>query len=250
MTTVVNFLLFCFISFALFACNLIPNVDEESLPRTARVAVVSLMYDYMDYVNFSRLPMSSSKSTSHYVSEWKLNEFAENAASGHLKDRFELIEITYSPTILKRGFNNTNFYTGLPIYYIHTVEKHYKKIVATYDLDAIIVVVQNYTKPSAFRKAYSYGLLYKNLFKPKLQSFAAISLRIYDAKSLNVIALAENVDAFVNIEGTTAYPSFNHYSEDEQMELKLWVEKAIDTAIFSALSEMKLTSEKKSFFIF
>jgi len=50
--------------------------------------------------------------------------------------------------------------------------------------------------------------LYIKIIKPKLQSFAAILLRIYDAKSLNVIALEENVVAFVKVEGILVYPFF------------------------------------------
>ena len=250
MSVIHKLLLICFFCIALPACNLIPSVDEESLPNTARVGVVSLMYDYMDYLNFSGLPVYSYQSSSHYVAKWKLNKFAVTATKKHLKNRFDIIDVSYSATILKRGFNHKNFYTGLPIYYIHTVEKHYKKIVNTYDLDAIIVIVQNHTKPSIFKQAYSYGILYKKLIKPKLKSFAAISLRIYGAKSLNIIALEENVDAFVKVEGMPAYPSFHDYSADEQQHLKIWVEKAIDKAIIAAISKMKLKPQEKSFFVF
>ena len=77
MVTFFKFLLLCLICFTLFSCNLIPKVDEETLPTTARVAVVSLMYDYMNYVNLSILPIHATKSTSHYVSKWNLNEFTE-----------------------------------------------------------------------------------------------------------------------------------------------------------------------------
>lgn len=250
MNVIFKLLLLGFFSIALYACNLIPSVDEESLPNSARIGIVSLMYDYMDYLNFSGIPIYSFKSSSHYVAKWKLNEFAVSATKKHLRDRFDIIDVSYSPTILKRGFNHTNFYTGLPIYYIHTVEEYYKKIVNTYDLDAIIVIVQNYTKPSYFQKAYSYGFLYRKLIKPRLKSFAAISLRIYDAESLNIIALEENIDAFVNVEGIPVYPSFYDYPADEQNELKVWVEKAIDEAIIAAISKMKLNTQEKSFFIF
>lgn len=250
MSVINKLLLLGFFSIALHACNLIPSVDEESLPNTARVGVVSLMYDYMDYLNFSGISMYSYQSSSHYAAKWKLNEFAVSATKKHLKDRFEIIDVSYNATILKRGFNHTNFYTGLPIYYIHTVEEHYKKIVSTYDLDAIIVIVQNYTKPSLFQQAYSYGFLYKKIIKPRLKSFAAISLRIHDAESLNIIALEENVDVFVKVKGMPAYPSFYDYSTDEQNELKLWVEKAIDKAIIVAIKKMKLKPKEKSFFVF
>ena len=45
MSVIYKLLLLGFFSIALHACNLIPSVDEESLPNTARVGVVSLMYD-------------------------------------------------------------------------------------------------------------------------------------------------------------------------------------------------------------
>ena len=250
MKATLKLFLLCIYCVTLYACNLIPSVDEESLPSTARVGVVSLMYDYMDYLNFSGIPIHSYQSSTHYVAKWNLNEFSVSATMKHLEDRFDVVNVSYSPTILKRGFNNTNFYTGLPIYYIHTVEEHYKKIVSTYDLDAIIVIVQNYTKPSLFQQAYSYGFLYKKIIKPRLKSFAAISLRIHDAESLNIIALEENVDAFVKVKGMPAYPSFYDYSTDEQNELKVWVEMAIDKAIVVAIKKMKLKPQEKSFFVF
>jgi len=92
--------------------------------------------------------------------------------------------------------------------------------------------------------------LYKKLIKPKLQSFAAISLRIYDAESLNIIALAENINAYVKVESISVYPSFYDYSTDEQQDLKTWAEKAIDEAIISAIYKMRLKQDEKSFFIF
>ena len=104
MNIIFKLLLLGFFSIALYACNLIPSVDEESLPNTARIGIVSLMYDYMDYLNFSGIPIYSFKSSSHYVAKWKLNEFAVSATKKHLKDRFDIIDVSYSPTILKRGF--------------------------------------------------------------------------------------------------------------------------------------------------
>lgn len=243
-------LISCFLCIAIYACTLVPNVDKESLPTTARVGVISLMYDYMDYLSYSGIPFSSYKNSSHYVKKWNLNNFAVSAISKHLEDRFEIVNVSYSPTILKRGFDNTNFYTGLPIYYIRTVEESYNKIVNTYNLDAIIILLQNYTKPRKFSEAYSYGFIYKNLLKPKIKSFAAISLRVYDAKTLDVIALAENVNTYINVEGIRPYPSFYDYSKNEKNKLKYWAERAINDAILSAIDDMKLTDGYKKFILF
>ena len=130
----------------------------------------------------------------------------------------------------------------MPIFYISSVEvkNEFKRIVRAHDLDAIIIVAQNFTKPSPVYKPYAYGLAYKKLFREKLVSFAAISFRIYDANALHILALSENLEAYVDVDGLPVYPSFHEYSNEEKEILKLWVRKAFDSTISAAISKLEL----------
>ena len=226
----------------LLGCSILPKIDEDTLSTTARVGVVSLIYNHIDFVNLSGVPIYSYHDELYYVFDWKMNQYVQTSVTEKLKERFNVVDITYNSAKLKKGFNNTNPYTGLPIFYINSVEvkQEFKRIARVYNLDAIIVVAQNFTKPNPFYKPYAYGLVYKKLFKEKLISFAGISFRVYDANSLHILALSENIYSYVEVQGLPVYRSFNYYSDEEKYVLKRWVGKAFDLAISSAIYDLKL----------
>ena len=242
MRTITRISFFSLLSFILLGCSILPKIDEDTLPTNARVGVVSLIYNYMDFVKLSGVPIYSYNDKSYNVFDWKMDKYVQLSTAKHLKERFNVIDIVYNTAKLKKGFNNTNPYTGLPIFYINSeeIKQEFKRIVRVYGLDAIIVVAQNFTKPIPFYKPYAYGLVYKKLFREKLICFAAISFRVYDANTLHILALSENVESYIAVEGLPIYTSFNDYSDEEKDVLKTWVGKAFDSTISSAISELKL----------
>ena len=54
-----------------------------------------------------------------------------------------------------------------------------------------------------------------------------------------------NVVAFVKVEGILVYPSFYDYSTYEQIELKVWVDKAIDETIITAKYKMMFIQDEE-----
>lgn len=242
MSTITRTTLFSLLSFILLGCSILPKISEDILPTTARVGVVSLIYNYMDFVKLSGIPIYSYYDKSHDVFDWKMDKYVQSSTAEQLKERFDVIDIAYNTAKLKKGFNNTNPYTGLPIFYINSeeIKQEFKRIVSVYDLDAIIIVSQTFTKPNPFYKPYAYGLAYKKLLREKLVSFAAISFRIYDANTLHILALSENIESYIAVEGLPIYRSFNDYSDEEKNVLKRWVGKAFDSTISSAISKLKL----------
>lgn len=242
MRTITRISFFSLLGFILLGCSILPKIDEDKLPTSARIGVVSLIYNYMDFLKLSGVPIYSYHEKSYNVFDWKMDKYVQSSVAKHLKERFNVIDIAYNTTKLKKGFNNTNPYTGLPIFYINSeeIKQEFKRIVRVYGLDAIIVVAQNFTKPNPFYKSYAYGLAYKKLFREKLISFAAISFRVYDANTLYILALSENVESYITVEGLPIYTSFNDYSDEEKDVLKTWVGKAFDSTISSAIYELKL----------
>ena len=242
MRTINRILVYSLVSLIIIGCSILPKIDEDTLPTNARVGVVSLIYNYMDFVKLSGIPIHSYHDESHNVIDWKMDRYVQSSVSKKLKQRFNVIDITYNTEKLKKGFNNKNPYTGLPMFYISSeeIKKEFKRIDRVHGLDAIIVVSQSFTKPNPFYKPYAYGLVYKKLFREKLVSFAAISFRIYDAKTLHILALSENIDSFIRVGGLPIYSSFNDYSDVEKDVLKTWVGKAYDSTISSAIFDLKL----------
>lgn len=242
MRIISRFSLLILLSLVLLGCSLLPKIDEETIPTHARVGVVSLIYNYLDFVKLSGIPIYSYHDKSHNVFDWKMDRYVQLHTAKKLKNRFNVIDITYNAAKLKKGFNNTNPYTGLPIFDINSeeIKNEFKRIVRVYGLDAIIVVAQNFTKPNPFYQSYAYGLAYKKLFREKLVSFAAISFRVYDAKTLHILALSENIDSYITVKGLPIYTSFSKYSDNEKDVLKTWVEKAFDSTISSAISDLRI----------
>jgi len=226
----------------LLGCSILPKIDEDTLPTTARVGVVALIYNHIDFVKLSGVPIYSYHDKLYYVFDWKMDKYVQASAAKQLKERFNVVDIAYNTAKLKKGFNNTNPYTGLPIFYINSeeIKQEFKRIARVYNLDAIIVVAQNFTKPNPFYKPYAYGLAYKKLFREKLISFAAISFRVYDANTLHILALSENIESYIEVRGLPIYRSFNNYSDEEKDVLKRWVGKAFDSTISSAIYDLKL----------
>ena len=233
---------FSLLSFILLGCSLLPKVDEDILPTTARVGVVSLIYNHMNFVKLSGVPIYSYHDKLYYVFDWKMDKYVQSSAAEQLKERFNVIDIAYNTAKLKKGFKNTNPYSGLPMFYINSegIKQEFKRIAKVHNLDAIIVIAQNFTKPMPLYKPYAYGLAYKKLFREKLISFAAISFRVYDANTLHILALSENIEAYIAVEGLPIYTSYNDYSDEEKDILKTWIGKAFDSTIASAIYDLKL----------
>lgn len=242
MRTINRILVFSLVSLIIVGCSILPKIDEDTLPTNARVGVVSLIYNDMDFVKLSGIPIYSYHDESHNVFDWKMDRYVQSSVSKKLKQRFNIIDITYNTAKLKRGFNNKNPYTGLPMFYISSeeIKKEFKRIDRVHGLDAIIVVSQSFTKPNPFYKPYAYGLVYKKLFREKLVSFAAISFRIYDAKTLHILALSEYVVSYVDVDGLPVHTSFHDYTNEEKVILKTWVRMAFDSTISLAMSKLKL----------
>ena len=237
MKTITIILVYCLYGFIIIGCSILPKIDEDKLPSSSRVGIVTLIYGHMSFVKISGIPIYSYTDKTHFIYDWNMDKHVQSSVEKKLKRRFNIIDISYNTAKLKKGFNTKNLYTGLPIFYISSqeIKNEFKRIVKAHDLDAIIIVSQNYTKPSPIYKPYAYGLAYKKLFREKLVSFASISFRIYDAKSLQILALSENIESYVDVDGIPVYTSFDEYSNDEREILKSWVIKAFDSAISEAI---------------
>ena len=242
MKTITIILVYCLYGFIIIGCSILPKIDEDKLPSSSRVGIVTLIYGHMSFVKISGIPVYSYTDKTHFIYDWNMDKHVQSSVEKKLKRRFNIIDISYNTAKLKKGFTDTNLYTGLPIFYINSeeIKKEFERIVRVHELDAIIVVAQNFTKPSPVYKPYAYGLVYKKLFREKLSSFAAISFRIYDAKTLHILALSENIESYVNVDGLPICTSFHEYSNEEKEILKSWVGKAFDSTIIKAITKLEL----------
>ena len=130
MRTINRILVYSIVSLIIVGCSILPKIDEDTLPTNARVGVVSLIYNDMDFVKLSGIPIYSYHDESHNVFDWKMDRYVQSSVSKKLKQRFNIINITYNTAKLKKGFNNKNPYTGLPMFYISSdeIKKEFKRI--------------------------------------------------------------------------------------------------------------------------